>query len=528
MTIILSFFIISLTSCDYQPSKSFQSSTFYRHLSVQPETLHPIRSSDAASTTISSLVLDHLLVRDLNTYEWKPSLAEKWDVSDKVYTFYLRKNARWHDEKPVTAHDVFFSLSASQDITYGGAHRLPYFENIEKAEVVDDYTVRFYVKEIRFNTFDNLVGTLAILPRHIYKNKNKKMNRVLIGSGPYRLFKYDGNKKIILNKNKNWWGNSVFKDQHRFERIIFRIIPSTHDALLRAEQGQLDFITLSAESYFKKTSRSPWGKTVIKKKVQNQKPKAYSFVGWNFKKPLFQDKKVRQALSFLMNRSLINEKFHNNSYALVAGPAYYGSEYSDPTVRPILFNPKQAVKLLTDAGWTDSNQDGVLDKMYQGRRVDFHFTLIFPTKQAEKYLTLYQEDLRKYGIKMSLKLMEWVSFMKTIDGRKFDAVFLAWKSNVLDWNPKQIWHSSSVQSNGSNFIGYKNEEVDRLIDQADLQTKKSKRTEVLRKAYRIISEDYPYTFMFSPIYSFYAHSKKVKMVKPTYKYDVGLKYWWFE
>ena len=526
----LSFLLIFLISCDSRPPQVSQNSTFYRRLGTQPETLHPIRASDSAASIILNLAFDQLLIRNLDTYEWEPSLAEKWQVSEdhKVYTFHLRKNVKWSDGKPLTAHDVAFSLSAYQDISYGGAHRLPYFENIDRCKVIDNHTIRFYSKERRWSTFDNLVGELKVLPQHIYKDKKKKMNRTFVGSGPYQLIKYDGNKQILLKKNKNWWGDAVFKGQHRFAKVIFRVIPSVHDALLRMEQGQLDFIQLSAESYFKKTSRPPWGKAIIKKKVQNKKPKSYNFVGWNFKKYLFQDKKVRHALSLLMNRSLMNEKFQNNSYALVNGPGYFGSEYIDSNVHPVLFNPKKAMKLLTEAGWKDSNQDGVLDKVYKGQLIDFQFTLIFPAKHVEKYLTLYQEDLKTHGIKMSLKLMEWVSFMKMLDEKEFDAVFLAWSSSDVDWYPKQIWHSESSQMNGSNFITYSHPEVDRLIDQSDLQIHRSKRIEMLKKTYRLIAEDYPYVFMFSSIYSFYAHSKKVKMVKPTYNYDLGLRYWWFE
>ena len=226
----------------------------------------------------------------------------------------------------------------------------------------------------------------------------------------------------------------------------------------------------------------------------------------------------------------MNEKFYNNAYALTAGPVHTQSKYADSHVKPILFSPKKALTLLKEAGWTDSNQNGVLDKNINGRRVEFQWTLLFPNKSIEKYLTIYQEDLKKAGLKMSLKQLEWVSFVKALDERNFSAITLAWSPGASDdeWYPKQIWHSSSIANKGSNFISYSNPEVDQLIDSAETEMNPVKRGKILKKLYRIIAEDSPYTFMFNPDYHFYAHSLRVKMVQPTYPYSIGYKFWWFE
>ena len=531
------FLLITIVACDRsgkeQTTKSVSSgSTFYRHLSAQPETLHPIRASDAFSSFVREYVVEKLLIRNLDSNELEPSLAEKWEISPdyKTYTFYLRKGVLWHDGKPLTAEDVHFSLSAHLDVSYGGAHYLSYFENIERAEVIDSHTIKFYAKKKHFGNFEKFALLLNVIPKHIYKDRKTKLNRSLIGSGPYILDKYDQNKKIVLKRNINWWGNKIKKDEYRFDQIVFRIIPSDNDALLRMEQGQLDYMGLNSESYFKKTLKAPWGDRILKQRIQNLSPKSYSFVAWNLKNPLFKDQKVRKALSYLMNRELMNEKFYYNSYALTAGPMHTQGKHVDPDVKPILFSPEKALKLLKEAGWKDSNQNGILDKKINNQIVEFHWTLIFPNKSVEKNLTIYQEDLKKVGLKLSLKLLEWVSFMKALNERNFDAVTLAWSPGAADddWHPKQIWHSSSIANQGSNFISYNNPEVDQLIDSAEVEMNPVKRGEVLKKLYKVIAEDYPYTFMFNPDYHFYAHSRRVKMIKPTYQYDIGYKFWWFE
>ena len=530
-------FVLFTLSCDRNTEtknkeQTSSKSTFYRRISAQPETLHPIRASDAFSRYIRDYVVEKLLIRNLDSNKLEPALAERWEISPdyKTYTFYLRKGVLWHDGKPLTAEDVHFSFSAYTDVNYGGAHYFSYLENIEKSEVIDAHTIKFYAKKKHFGSFEKFVLTLNIIPEHIYKDQKEKLNRSLVGSGPYILEEYDQNKKIVLKKNKNWWGNEIRKDKYRFDQVVFRIIPSNNDALLRMEQGQLDFMSLTSESYFKKTLKAPWGDSVLKKQIKNSTPKSYNFVAWNLTNPLFQDPKVRKALSHLMNRELMNEKFYNNSYALTAGPTHTQSQYADPAVKPILFSPKKALKLLKEAGWTDSNQNGILDKTINNKRVEFQWTLIFPAKSIEKHLTIYQEDLKKAGLRLSLKYLEWVSFTKALDERNFDAVTLAWSPGPADddWNPRQIWHSESIADKGFNFISYRSSEVDRLIESAEEEMNPVKRGKMLKEVYRIIAKDAPYAFMFNADYQFYAHSRKVQMLKPTYQYGVGYEFWWFE
>jgi microcin C transport system substrate-binding protein len=149
-----------------------------------------------------------------------------------------------------------------------------------------------------------------------------------------------------------------------------------------------------------------------------------------------------------------------------------------------------------------------------------------PSKDFEKYFTLYKEDLKKAGIDMEIKLLEWNAFLKQVDEQKFDAVALSWSGGDVDIDPKQIWHSASATKGGSNFISYKNPEVDKLIDQSREELDKGKRVKLLRQVYRMIAEDAPYAWLFVPKYGFYGHTKKIGKVKDTLKFDTGRFYWW--
>lgn len=501
-------------------------------LRAEPPTIHPITSTDYYADVIKSSVLDTLLVHDYDNYEWKPRLAEKWEISKdgKTFTFYLRKNAFFHDGKPVTAEDVKFSLDAIFEPKYEAAHMIPYYEQIEKAEIVDPYTIKFYAKDQYFLNFDT-VATMYIKPKHIYSDveKSKKMNKELVGSGPYVLHKFDKGQKIVLKKFDKWYGNELplYKGIYNFEYLTYRFVKEDNVRIEMLQKGDLDYDSLTPEQYVKKTEGAPWGDTLIKSKVENRKGKGYRYIGWKMDHEIFKDRNVRVAMAHLMNREEMNQKFRYGMSVLATGPVDLHSDYASPNVKPFEFNPKKAQELLTKAGWKDSDKDGILDKQINGKKVDFKFSLIHANKDYEKYLTFYKEDLKKAGIEMEIKFLEWNSFVKALESRNFEAVHLAWTTKV-DWDPKQIWHSSSAVAGGSNHIGYKNKEVDDLIEKARRTMERKDRIPILRQVYEKIASDAPYLFWFNEKNEFYANHKKIGRMQDTYKYDVGTDYWWMK
>ena len=512
-------------------SEAPKGGVFVRSIGGEPPTIHPIMSTDVFAGRVHDLTMDSLLDRKVTDWEWVPRLAEKYEIAKdgKTFTFTLRKNATWHDGKPVTAEDVKFSFDAIFEPKYQAAHLIPFYQSIEKIEVVDALTVKVTAKEKYYKNFDVIAG-MTIIPKHVYADieKSRKMTRTLVGSGPYKVEKFDRGQKIILKRNPNWAAGQdpYFKGAYNFDTVDFRFYKDENIEIERAKKGELDMIELRAESFVKKTTGGPWDKTLIKKKIENDSPKSYGFIGWNFRKELFQDKNIRVALAHLMHREEINKKFMYGFSELATGPVFNRSEFASPKVKPLLFDTKKAQELLSASGWSDSNKDGTLDKEVNGQRVPFKFTLIYPNKDTEKYWTLYQQDLKKAGINMELKFLEWNSFLKLLDEGNFDAAALAWGANDIDWDPKQIWHSSSAVVGGSNFINYKNPQVDKLIDEARLTIDKKKRVQTLQKVYEIIADDAPYVFLFNSKYAFYAHSSSMGLPGDTLRYSTGLNFWW--
>lgn len=510
---------------------------FYFHLNSFPTTLNPLSSTDYYASQVQAYIIDSLATRNVDTNEWQPALAISWekDPAGKYFDFTLRDGVTWHDGKPLTAEDVKFSFDAivHPENKYKTAHMRPYYENIGSVEILAPNKVRFNVKQVYFKNFEQCAG-LSVLPKHLYENPDKKtektLNKTLLGSGPYKLKDFKRGKKLELVKNKKWWGNNApeYKGVYNFDVIRMKAVKEDTMTLTMLEKGELDFIGLSAESYIKKATGPKWGKEVKKVKYQNDAPNGYGFIGLNLENPIFQTKNVRLALYHLLNRELMIEKFRYGMDLPATGPWYQQSIYADKSVKPVGFDTKKALALLRAEGWKDTDGDMILDKVINGKKEKLSFTILEPSKDFEKYLTIFKEDAKKAGVEIKIKVIEWNTFIKLLNERKFEAVRLGWSAGSIDIDPKQIWHSSSITGGGSNFVGYHNAEVDKGIDLARMTTDTSKRIEILKKVYRQIADDVPYLFFFNSKYGFYGHTKKVKGPKDTFKYGVGLNYWWIE
>ena len=525
--LMLMIVLVFIAGCNQKPKRNV---AFYLNLGGEPTTLNPITATDGYSSQIHSYVLETLLSKDLDSYEWKPALATKWSVSDDKmeFTFYLRQNVKWHDGQAFTAHDVKFSFDVIFDEKYNTAHKRPYYEGIKEVVVVDDYTVVFKAKDKYWKNFDVAAGGLDILPKHYYEKGLKKSiyNKTLIGTGAYKLALYNRGNRIVLEKNSDWWGNEVHKDENNFAKLVLRFVSDPNVSLEMLKKGSFDYIGLTPDVFMKNTNGPEWGSKVHKVKTYNNSPKGYTFIGWNLQDPILKDKNVRIALYHLINRELMIDKFEYNMAQKAFGPVYPSSPYALKNFSPVNFDPKKSLSILREAGWKDLDGDNILDKIIDGKKYRLSLTILEPYPPYVKYLTVFKEDAKKAGVEINIKQIEWNSFVKLLDERKFQAVRLAW-SAAVDWEPMQIWHSKSIQG-GSNFIGYSNPEVDRLIEEAKYIHERENRIKTLDKAQRIIIEDAPYAFLITKDVTLYGHTDRIQKVKDTYNYGIGTSFWNFK
>lgn len=522
-------FVFTFTLTNAYAQKRPQGGSYTIAILTEPSSLHPLSSSDAYTSAVLGYINEGLLNQNVDTYEWEPALAESWEISKdkKEFTFKLRENLKWSDGKPITVEDVKFSFDAVKDPKYKAISRIPYLEGISKCEIIDNRTVKFTANNTYFQNFDMVAGGIVtILPAHIYKDPKAKVNKTPVGSGPYLLDKYEKGRRIVLSKNKNWWGwEKAGKDgEYNFDQIIFRFVDSPNVQLEMLKKGDIDYMGLEPEQFVQKTNGPEWGKTLIKVKTQNEGSKGYNWIGLNQKNKILADQKVRLALAHLVNRDLMIEKFRYNMAEKTAGPGLF-KEYIPSNLKPISYDPKEAVNILRSAGWSDTDKDGILDKVIDGKKTNLSIEVLISTDIWTKYLTVIKEDAKKAGFEIKIKNVEWNTFIKLLDEKKFDAITMAWSGGGIQWDPKQIWHSESVKG-GSNYISYNNPAVDKLIDEARNTWDRKKRADMLKNVNKMIADDVPYIFLFHPSDVVYAHRAEVKKSKDTFKYGVGTSYWW--
>ena len=505
-----------------------------RNVLGEPEKLNPINSQDGYSRDIYENAMEGLLRLNPETYQYEPELAERYEISKDslTYTFYLDKAAKWSDGKPVTSEDVKFTIESVKDPKYQASHRMPYYEDVESITTPDAHTVVIKMKKKYFKNLMVLAseGFTPIVPKHIYEDPKYKFPiAAIIGSGPYKVEAYNRGKNIMLVRDPNHWAKDKpgFNGQAKFERINFRFIKEENLQIEMIKKGQLDYMEpVRAESFEKKAVGEPFGTTVKKVQAENKRPKNWGFIAWNFKNPIFADKDTRVALSHLFNRQTLMDKFMYGKAVEARGPVYYKSDFMPADVKALSFDPTKAKQLLAKAGWADKDKNGVLEKDIGGQTKEFRFALLLPNRDVEKYFTMYKEDLKKAGIEMEIKLIEWNTFTKLLEEQKFDAVTLSWGGGSVEDDLKQIWHSDSARMGGSNFISYSNKEVDKAIDQAREEMNDGKRKVLWQKAVRLIANDAPYTLLFNSKYDLYLVNSRVGMDKPTYAYDFSLLYWY--
>lgn len=468
-------------------------------LPANPQSMNPITSTDAYSPYVYGNVFDTLISFDARTGEPVGRIADSWSISEDglTYDFTLKEGILFHDGKALTAEDVKFSFDRIKDPKVDAPHIQNYFKNLKSVEIISPNRVRFHLSDVYYRNLI-MLGLAEIMPKHIYgvgDFNTHPNNRHPVGSGPYIFEKWETGRNIELTQNPNWWGRKYdyWKDRHNFKKIIYRIITEDSVAAMALKKGEIDILEPTPEQYIKDFTGKAFEEKFYKIKYSTEDGNGYRYVGWNLRRPFFQSKKVRQALAMALPREELNQKMYNGLLNLSVGPFPQGSQKLDPSIQPIPYDPEKAKKLLKEEGWKDSNSNGIIDK----DGLEFKFEVLFTaqTPEVERIALVYQQSLRKLGIEMSIKTLEWTVFLKQLMENKFDAAILAWGSS-LDSDPYQIWHSSQAQKGGSNRIGYKNERVDQILEQARITLDREARNELYREFSRIIADEAPYLFIF--------------------------------
>ncbi|PIP06983.1 MAG: peptide-binding protein [Syntrophobacteraceae bacterium CG23_combo_of_CG06-09_8_20_14_all_50_8] len=451
--------------------------------------LIPLLSSDSTSHGIAAMVYNGLVKydKDLNIVG---DLAESWEVSPDglVITFHLRKGVRWHDGLPFTADDVLFTYQVTIDpktpTPYAGD-----FLKVKKAHALDPYTFRAtYDKPFApaLSSWSN-----AVLPRHLLAGKDitkSPLTRHPVGTGPYKFKEWVTGQKIILISNPDYFEGRPYIDGY-----LMRIIPDMATMFLELRAGGIDRMGLTPLQFTRQTDNNLFRKNFNKYQYLSF---SYTYLGYNLKNPIFADKRVRQAISHMINKEEIIEGVLLGLGQVATGPYKPGTWAHNANVNNYPYDPQKAKGLLTEAGWRDSNGDGIMEK--DGRPFIFEIITNQGNEVRAKCAEIIQRRLAEVGIRVKIRVIEWAAFVNDfINKRKFDATILGW-TIPLDPDIYDVWHSSKTAPEELNFISYNNSEVDELLEKGRSTFDQKERKRCYDRIQEIMAEEQPYTFLYVP------------------------------
>ena len=505
---------------------------------------------------------------------WHGELAWRVEVTDdyQEFTIYLHQGVKWHTpsgvdlddpkyawlagEHEFTAHDLAFTLDMLMHPQVENGFIKGYYEDLEEWEALDDYTFRVRWKR---SLQGNLESTLSILPvpeflwafdergerfpeetiglrfnQHWYAHKG------FVGTGPYRMTVYEPGVRMVYERNEDYFG---WKPP--IQRMEWPIYTDAKRTLLMLKSGEIGYGGLSPSDYkreildWQDEPKSSWPKNspflngqIECKKIDRP---AYAYLGWNADRPMFADKRVRRAMTYALDRKRIIEEIYVGLGKVAIGPFLPTGPYMDPNVDPLDFDLDKAAALLREAGWEDSDGDGLLDRDLDPNDADdsrspFEFTYLTSAGAPEALASanVFQQELLKIGVRMKIDTAEWSLLQKKIDEKDFDVYTAGW---LIPWSsdPFQLWHSSQADiPKGSNRVGFRNDRADEIIETLRTTFDRGDRIQLLRELHRLIYDEQAYTF-FRVQQSVSCWQKNVKGVRWAITYPrTNALPWWVE
>lgn len=468
---------------------------------AEPSGLISMVAGESASSAISSHIFNSLLKYDKNL-DLEGELVENWQISTdhKTITFKLKPNLKWADGKPLTSADVLFTWKLVTD----EKTRSPYasdYQLVKKATTPDALTFSVTYDQAYAPALDSWAG-LQILPKHLLENQDihtTAFARNPVGSHYYKLDSWTHGENLKLSRNP-----TSILGAAKIDKLVTRIIPDNSAQFLELMADNIDLMALDPIKY----SRIIPARPELQKKLALYKElgNSYTYLGFNLKHKPFDDIRVRKAINYAIDKQEIIDGVYLGLGINIASPYKPGTRWSNPDLQPYSYDPNKAKTLLKEAGFIDSDGDGILDR--DGKPFSFEI-ITNQNKEREKSAVLIQRRLKDIGIDVQIRAIEWASFIsRFIKTGDFDAVVLGW-SLGLDPDQFSIWHSSQNQPGQFNFIGYNNPQIDQLLEQGRLEMDIDKRTKIYHEFAKVLLEDSPIIYL-SAGYGLSAIHKRVK------------------
>ncbi len=472
--------------------------TYIEGIAGAPNIVNPLFNQfNPVDRDLSALIFNGLARADERGVI-KPDLASRWDISPDglVYTFTLRSDVTWSDGAPFSAADVVYTVQTIQSSDYPGLTDIASLWRTVAITEVNPTTVRLQLSEPFAPFLD--YATIGILPSHLLQDisaadlPTAQFSRQPIGTGPFVLDELAADH-AILSPNPRYYGSRPYLGSLQF------IFYPDHESLLAAyERGEIEGISQVTPELLERARALP------ALELQSAQLAGMTLVFFNTTQPLFQDRTVRQALLYGMDRQKLIDDILQGQGILGSGPILPNSWAYDESIKKYPYDPQRAADLLTQAGWQDTNDDGVRDKNGE----PFAFSLVTNTDDPLRARIAQQlaDDWKKIGVAVDVELMPAPALVQeALRPRKFDAVLFGVTQLPADPDPYALWHSTQTPDKseaGQNYSGWENPEADDLLQEARRTVDTAQRAELYRQFQMLFMQDVPAAILYYPVYTY--------------------------
>lgn len=561
------FFVLAISSCKEDSQNNNDAISFknkenivYVRLPAEPDRLNPLLTTNLYARGVHEQIYQNLLSFDSETLELTPQLAKARAKIEEItegthkgkiaYTFEIQEAASWDDGSPITGNDVAFTLKAILNPKVNAGPYRGYFDFVDDLTIDPEYPKKFtFYANKKYILAEDVLSNFSILPTYIYdpdelmknftvkqlmdaENAKKladsnpvlqqfadafhdsKFSRdkgFLVGSGPYEFVEWIAGQRIVLKRKANWWAKQLEAPSSTLlaypEQIIYKIVPDQTAALTGLKDEAFDVSAQIDSKDFTELKENE----IVKKLFNLYSPPSmvYYYIGMNNKHPKLADKRVRRALAHLVDvDELMNILFHGLGKRIV-GPVNSTKPYYHNELKLIDFNVEKARTLLKEAGWEDTNGNGIIDKEIEGEQVEF--TIKYITTNGSKFGSnmslLLKDNARKAGIDVQIETKDSRVLLGDLKQRNYELYGSGWAQDPVLDDFKQIWHTESDTPDGSNRVSFGNAESDAIIDQIRVTLDAEKRNELYKQFQELLYEEQPYIFLFSPLERIAIHKR---------------------
>ncbi|MCB0585132.1 MAG: hypothetical protein KDD06_07405 [Phaeodactylibacter sp.] len=538
----------------------YKDNTVYARLPAEPDRLNLLISTNVYARVVNEQIFLYLLHFDPQTLELAPQLAKGRPVVEEItegpykggvsYTFEIIEEAKWDNGQPVTGKDFEFTLKALFNPKVNAANIRAYLDYIKDIRIDPDNPRKFTViTDKKYIIGETAVSNIPILPEYIYDPNGllkdiplthltspafaeqadeptdeetaeeqkaaqdfadafnapqySREKGFISGAGPYEFEEWVTGQRIVLKRKENWWGDKV-SDQYPMlkaypERLVFLIIPDQSAAVVALKDQQIDVTSqIDAKDFVDLRENE-----LVNRYYNLHTPSSlgYYFIGLNNKKPRLSDKRVRRALAHLVDVPALIQDLYYGLAERTVGPFHPTKPYYDKELPPIEYDPEKARALLAEAGWEDTNDNGIVDKEINGERVEMEleYKISASSKFANSQALLFQNNAKKAGVKLNIVPKEFTVLIDDTKKRDYELYSGAWGQDPVIDDPKQLWHSESDTPDGGNRVSFSNPDADRLIEEIRVTLDEDKRNRLYQEFQELIYEEQPYIFLFSPL-----------------------------